>query len=79
MGLVRINNQSPDIAGGVLAGKDDLDVGAGDQGIMFGYASDVTEDCMRLTHSCRDAPRQELKAVHSFHGPPRAADPCANL
>ena len=37
-----INKQSFDIAGGLHVGTDDLDVGACDQGMILGYASDET-------------------------------------
>ncbi|QBQ07993.1 S-adenosylmethionine synthetase [Spiroplasma gladiatoris] len=41
--MIKLSEQSADIARGV---KDDSDLGAGDQGVMFGYAIDETDSYM---------------------------------
>ncbi|KAF9763203.1 S-adenosylmethionine synthase isoform type-2 [Nosema granulosis] len=50
--IVNIQEQSPDISQGLERNnstRDAYDLGAGDQGIMFGYATDETEERMPLT------------------------------
>ena len=68
--LVHIEEQSPDIGQGVhgLGTKTLEEVGAGDQGHMFGYATDETEQLMPLTHVLATQLGYKLTEVrHNLH------------
>lgn len=61
--IIKLEQQSNQIAGCVHINRDAEDIGAGDQGMMFGYATNETKELMPLTHVLATSITRELDHI----------------
>ncbi|KAK1445179.1 s-adenosylmethionine synthetase [Babesia gibsoni] len=61
--MVKVTQQAPEIAKAVHVGRSLDETAAGDQGIMFGYASDETPEMMPLSHALATSLGKRLTKV----------------